>query len=77
MEDYANNVWDSIDKASTYLFNKSHATAYALTGYICQWLKVHYPIYYWVTAFSFVPEGKKDEKIPAYISEIHQTGDIN
>lgn len=75
-EEYANNVWDAIDKASCYLFNKSHATAYALTGYICQWLKVHYPIHYWVTSFTFTPEGKKDEKIPAYISEVHQSGDI-
>lgn len=57
--------------------SNSHSAAYAVTGYICQYLKVHYPIEFWTCAFSFVPSGKKDEKIPAYISEIHQTGDIN
>lgn len=75
-QEYAEEVWEAIDKASTYLFNKSHATAYTITGYICQWLKVHYPLYYWVTAFTFTPEGKKDVKVPAYISEIHRTGNI-
>lgn len=76
-KEYSEHVWDAIDKASTYLFNKSHATAYAITGYISQYLKVHYPLHYWTCAFSFIPTGKKDEKIPAYISEIHQTGDIS
>lgn len=73
---YSEDVWDAIDKASLYLFNKSHAAAYSITGYISQWLKVHYPLHYWTCSFSFIPTGKQDEKIPAYISEIHQTGDI-
>jgi DNA polymerase III alpha subunit len=57
--------------------SNSHSIAYAVTGYICQYLKVHYPIEFWTCAFTFVPTGKQQEKIPAYISEIHQTGDIN
>lgn len=75
-KEYSEYVWEAIDKASTYLFNKSHATAYAITGYICQWLKVNYPLHYWICSFSFIPENKKDIYFPSYISEIHQTGDI-
>ena len=73
----AERIWDKLEAFAGYGFNKSHAVSYAITGYISQYLKVNYPIEFWTCAFSFLPTGKKaDEKIPAYISEIHQTGDI-
>ena len=75
-ETEAKEIWNKLEAFSGYGFNRSHAVAYAITGYICQYLKVHYPIEFWTCAFSFIPTGKQDEKIPAYISEIHQTGDI-
>lgn len=68
--EYAESVWDAIDKASTYLFNRSHAVAYALTGYISQWMKVHYPIEYWSVAF----KEAMTEDYPRYIAEINKTG---
>jgi DNA polymerase III subunit alpha len=55
-----------------YGFNKSHAVAYAITGYISQWFKVNYPIEFWVTAFKF----GDDKKVANYISEIYRSGDI-
>lgn len=71
-QEYSEKVWDSIDKASTYLFNRSHAAAYAITGYISQWFKVNYPTEYWTAAFKFA--GEKD--YANYISEINKIGDI-
>lgn len=68
--EYAEHVWDAIDKASTYLFNRSHAVAYTLTGYISQWLKVHYPLEYWTVAFSYA----SDEDYAVYIQEINTSG---
>lgn len=68
--EYAEHVWDAIDKASTYLFNRSHAVAYTLTGYISQWLKVHYPLEYWTVAFSYA----SDEDYAVYIQEINALG---
>ena len=73
----ATRIWNKLEAFAAYGFNRSHSIAYAVTGYICQYLKVHYPIEFWTCAFTFVPTGKQQEKIPAYISEIHQTGDIN
>lgn len=68
----AEDLWTALEKFAEYGFNKSHATAYSLTGYISQWLKVHYPIEYWTIALKY-----GDEKtIPNYISEINQTGKI-
>lgn len=69
---YAEDVWDTIDKASTYLFNRSHAAAYTLTGYAGQWFKVHYPLEFWVTSFNFAD----DPEIPYFISEIQRTEGI-
>ena len=71
-QEYSENVWDAIDKASTYLFNRSHAAAYTITGYISQWLKVHYPLEFWTVAFKYANE--KD--YPLYISEIQKIGTI-
>lgn len=68
--EYAEQVWDAIDKASTYLFNRSHAAAYAITGYISQWVKVYYPIEYWSVAFKYALE----DDYPRYIAEINKTG---
>lgn len=68
--DYAESVWEAIDKASLYLFNRSHAAAYAITGYISQWLKVHHPIEYWSVAFKYAT----DDDYPRYIAEINKTG---
>ena len=47
----------------------SHAAAYAITGYISQWIKVYYPIEYWSVAFKYAT----DEDYPRYISEINKT----
>lgn len=69
-QEYSEKVWDAIDKASTYLFNRSHAAAYAITGYISQWIKVHYPIEYWSVAFKYA----QDLDYPRYIAEINKTG---
>jgi len=35
--------------ASSYAFNKSHATAYSYLGYVCQYLKCHYPLEWWTS----------------------------
>lgn len=48
----------------------SHAVAYTLTGYISQWLKVHYPLEYWTVAFSYA----SDEDYAVYIQEINASG---
>lgn len=69
-------IWEMLEKFAAYGFNKSHAAAYTLTGWICQYLKVYYPLEYWTVAFEYLDSSKKDELIPQFISEINQTGSI-
>lgn len=61
-------IWGAIEEFAKYSFNKSHSAAYALTSYVCQYLKVHYPIEYWTVSLQFAGE---DETL-TYLSEIMQ-----
>lgn len=64
--------WDAAVEFAQYAFNKSHSVAYAITGYICQYLKVHYPIEFWTVALSKCSE----EETSSYLSEILQQGKV-
>lgn len=50
----------------------SHATSYALTGFFCQYLKVHHPIEFWTVALQYASE----EEIPGRINEISRLQNI-
>jgi DNA polymerase III alpha subunit len=43
-EEKANEIFDMIEKSNRYSFNKSHAISYGFIGYICAWLKTHFPL---------------------------------
>lgn len=65
-------VWEAVEEFAKYGFNKSHSAAYAKTGYVGQWLKVHFPLEYWTVALDFANE--KDTLL--YLAEIYQTKKI-
>ena len=69
----AQEIRKKLEGFGSYSFNRSHGAAYAITGYICQWLKVHYPVYFWISAFKYLSEEKH---IPVFISEIFKLGDV-
>lgn len=76
-EDELNYQWDFIEKTSGYLFNKSHAVAYGITGYISAYLKVKHALANRYSSFTLISDNKdKDLKTAAYISEINNMGDI-
>ncbi len=66
-------VWIKLEKFSGYGFNRSHSAAYSLIAYWCQYLKVHYPVEFWTTAFQFT---RDEAKIPYRISEMTKVSDI-
>lgn len=66
----AERIWSNVEDAAKYSFNKSHATAYGLTGYIGAWLKTYYP-----TAFYTVILKHQDEKkLPKLMNEMRAVG---
>lgn len=72
-EEYANNVWEKMIAFALYSFNKSHAAAYAVIGYACQYYKVHYPLEFWTTSLDFC---KNSSEINRKLEEIQKTGNI-
>lgn len=67
----AKGIWRKLDAFSGYGFNRAHATAYAITGYFCQWLKYNYPVEFWTTALQFCDE----DGLPNMIAEISKTNE--
>lgn len=61
-------VWDMIELSGSYLFNASHATAYAITAYTGAWLKANYPTAFYTVALQWAD----DKEIPALMSEMEQ-----
>lgn len=43
----AQKAWDFINTWGQYGFNKSHAVCYSVIGYVCAWLKRHFPLEWW------------------------------
>jgi DNA polymerase-3 subunit alpha len=52
----ADKIWSMIESGGTYLFNKSHATAYAVTSYVGAWLKANYPTAFYTVALQWADE---------------------
>jgi DNA polymerase III subunit alpha len=51
-ESKAEYIWELMATFSGYGFNKSHSMSYALIGYYCQYLKVHYPVQWWTACMT-------------------------
>lgn len=61
-------IWEMIEAGGGYLFNKSHATAYAVTSYVGAYLKANYPTAFYTIALQWAD----DKEIPALMSEMEQ-----
>lgn len=62
----AHAIWNMFEVAGSYLFNKSHATAYAVTAYAGAYLKANYPTAFYTVALQWA----KDDEIPTLMSEM-------
>jgi DNA polymerase-3 subunit alpha len=62
----ATAIWTMFEMAGSYLFNASHATAYAVTAYVGAYLKVNYPTAFYTVALQWA----KDDEIPTLMSEM-------
>ena len=60
------SIWQQIEACGSYLFNKSHATAYAVTSYIGAYLKAQYPTAFYTVAL----EWADDKELVPIMSEM-------
>lgn len=70
--DVAGKIFDNMASFAKYAFNKSHATAYAVTTYRTAYLKRHYPAAYFSALLTSVLGSQT--KVAEYISEAGKRG---
>ncbi len=68
----ARQLWDDLEKAQDYSFNKSHAAGYALIAYRTAWLRAHHPHEYMAALISSVMSTK--DRVPFYVNACHEMG---
>ncbi len=68
----ARQLWDDMEKAQDYSFNKSHAAGYALIAYRTAWLRAHHPREYMAALISSVMSTK--DRVPFYVNACHELG---
>lgn len=66
----AEDIWDMLSGAGSYMFNKSHSTCYAYIGYQTMWLKVYHPTEFWSALLN--SKINDDEGIRRYIRELQE-----
>jgi DNA polymerase-3 subunit alpha len=68
----AKQLWDDMEKAQDYSFNKSHAACYALIAYRTAYLKANWPAEYMAALISSVMNTK--DKVPFYVAACDDIG---
>jgi DNA polymerase III subunit alpha len=68
----ANQLWDDMEQAQDYSFNKSHAACYGLIAYRTAWLKANHPREYMAALISSVMSTK--DRVPFYVSACDEIG---
>lgn len=52
----ADRIWSMIEEGGKYIFNKSHATAYAVTSYVGAYLKANFPTAFYTVALQWADD---------------------
>jgi DNA polymerase-3 subunit alpha len=68
----AKALWEDMEKAQDYSFNKSHAACYALIAYQTAYLKANHPCEYMAALISSVMNTK--DKVPFYVNACDELG---
>src|SRR4051794_3138312 len=68
----ANQLWQDMEQAQDYSFNKSHAACYAMIAYRTAWLRANHPKEYMAALISSVMNTK--DKVPFYVAACEELG---
>ncbi|MGZ7042596.1 MAG: DNA polymerase III subunit alpha, partial [Thermoanaerobaculia bacterium] len=68
----ARQLWEDMEKAQDYSFNKAHAACYALIAYQTAWLRANHAREYMAALISSVMNTK--DRVPIYVNACHELG---
>ncbi len=69
-KDLAEEIWNEIVQWSSYGFNRSHSSSYAVISYITMWLKIYYPEQFMTALLSRNTD--EDDKLTVYLKEVRR-----
>ena len=70
-EEQFQRLWDVILASCSYMFNKSHAVAYAILAYMTAKIKAHYPSEFYAGLLSsYISSGNFKDDSPEYFKDI-------
>ena len=67
----ARDIWETVNSAGEYSFNKSHSVAYAMVSYWCMVLKAHYPMQFALASLKYA---KDPDSVKQYLRELDRIG---
>lgn len=67
----ARAIWETVNSAGGYAFNKSHSVAYAMVSYWCLVLKAHYPLQFALATLRYTSDPMD---IKQYLREMDRAG---
>lgn len=70
--DAAEQIWLNVENATSYLFNRSHATTYGLTAYVDAWIKTYYPTVF----YTVILKDQDKDKMAELMNEIASVSSI-
>jgi len=74
-EEAAREIFEQMKKFSLYAFNRSHSTGYAIVAYQTMYLKIHYPLEFFLALMQHTPPGQEYKgkiKLNEYINEVRR-----
>jgi len=72
----AKAAWDFFITWAKYGFNKSHAVCYAMLGYVCAYLKHHYPLEWWTAVLSNASKKEVQEEFWRHCGHLIDLPDV-
>lgn len=72
----AEAAWAFFITWAKYGFNKSHAVCYAMIGYVCAYLKHHYPLEWWTAVLSNASKNEVSDKFWRHCGHLIELPDV-
>jgi len=70
-KNFADEIFDKMIHFGSYAFNRAHALVYTQMAYWCQWLKVYYPVEFYVASLN---NEDQDDKIRRLLGQLEREG---
>lgn len=73
----AEELWELFKTWGQYGFNKSHSVCYSIIGFVCAYLKHHFPLEWWTAVLRNADKAEINEKFWKYCGDLIDMPDVS